>query len=229
MIACLLATVVVAAPVPKETPAKRIERLWGATADPENTDAFALRDANTLRLTVARGLRGINPARNLNNCPRTLKPISGDFTVTVKMLRDGAPDGAERASNDYTASGGGGLLLWHDEKNHLRISRSQWIAENGGKAKSTYNFRGNIDGEENPSVQTELNPTTSPVVFRLTRKGTSFTASYSADGKTWTDFEAVEAEFPRDLKVGIYGAHNFNKDNIIEFEPLTVILPGPKP
>ena len=39
--------------------------------------------------------------------------------------------------------------------------------------------------------------------FKLARKGKTFTASISKDGKEWTELTAIDAEMSKKLKVGI--------------------------
>src|SRR5262249_34889176 len=99
----LAAPLVVAAPVPRESHADKIRRLYGTPEDPDKVCTFAL-DGNALRLTAAKGLRGLNPSRGLVNAPRTLRPVRGDFEATVRVTKDAVADGTKRASNEYTHS-----------------------------------------------------------------------------------------------------------------------------
>src|SRR5580704_11340407 len=87
VIVLLVAPLAVAAPIPKETEADKIRRLYGTPEDPDKFCTFAL-DGNQLRLTAAKGLRGLNPSRGLTNAPRTLKPVRGDFEASVRVIRD---------------------------------------------------------------------------------------------------------------------------------------------
>lgn len=225
---CLVAPWLVFAPVPKESPAEKLQRIYGQPEDPDKVCQFALQGLN-LRVTAAAGLRGLNPGRNLINAPRTLKPIEGDFRATLRLMRDKVTDGADRADEIYTPSGGGGLILWHDEYTHLRLSRSQWIGENGGEPRTTYNLRGSLEKAELVTQQQNTDKAQhDPVTFRLQREGNKFSASYSADGKRWTDFDTVEVAYPRILYIGVYVAHNFNKPLVVEFEPLSIEMPDPR-
>lgn len=223
---------VAVAPVPKESDDARMLRLYGKPEDANGDCTFKL-DGPRLRLVAAKGLRGINNSRNLNTAPRALRDVSGDFTATLKIVRDVPPAGAGGASTDFIVSGGGGLLLWGGMANHLRLSRSHYPAAAanmaGGGNPTTYNFRGAAAGAQLDDQSNDLDKQeTGPVTFKLVRAGQAVTASYTTNDKDWHTFEAVTLEeLPATVKVGVYAAHNFDKPLEIVFEPLAV-TPGAK-
>lgn len=223
----LAAPLAPAAPLPR-TEAETIRRLYGTPVDPDSVCTFTL-DGTLLRLTAAGGLRGLNPGRGLTNAPRTLKPVAGDFTATLRMTRDAVADGTGPDSSEYTPSGGGGLLLWVDAGTHLRLSRSQWVGQTGAVPPTTYNLRG-VNGQTDvPARQQNLaERDTAPVTFRLSRTGTTIAAAYSRDGKTWQTFPAVEMTLPDVVNIGVYAAHNFDKPLDVVFEPPAITKPGKK-
>src|SRR5688500_18167209 len=92
-----------ATPVPRETEAEKVRGLFGAIEDPDKVCTFRL-DGNRLKVTAAKGLRGLNPSRGLVNAPRTLKPVEGDFVATVRMNEDAVADGTGKADDGYTPS-----------------------------------------------------------------------------------------------------------------------------
>jgi hypothetical protein len=218
----LVAPIVLAAPIPKESESDKLRRLFGTPEDPDKVCKFSL-DGNQLRLTAAKGLRGLNPARGLTNAPRALKTVRGDFEATVRIVRDTIAEGTKKADEVYTPSGGGGLLLWVDADSHLRLSRSQWVAEAGGQAKTTYNLRGARSKEEFAGWVTNVaEGDTEPVTFRMTRTGNKIASAYSRDGKKWATFDTLEMDLPDEVKIGVYVAHNFDKPLEVVFEPLVI-------
>lgn len=222
----LIAPVVIAAPIPKESEADKIRRLYGSPEDPDKSSTFAL-VGNNLRLTAAKGLRGLNPSRGLTNAPRTLKAVTGDFEATLRLTKDAIADGTKRDTGEYTPSGGGGMILWVDENTHLRLSRSQWAVEDGETAQTTYNLRGvNNKDEFAGYVMKAAQPETAPVTFRMARTGGKIACAYSRDGKKWEPFREVEMDLPAEVKLGVYVAHNFDKPLEVVFEPLAITKPG---
>jgi hypothetical protein len=220
-----VASLALAAPVPRETAAEKLRRLYGIPEDPDSVCTFRLH-GERLHLTAAKGLRGLNPSRGLVNAPRTLKPVEGDFVVTTRLVRDAVAEGTERADDVYTPSGGGGLLVWVDSNTHLRLSRSQWIADGGNPPRSSYNLRGVANGNDLQPHQNDLaKPDTEPVSLRISRIGRLVTGGYSHDGKMWTEFPAVAIDLPPEVKVGVYAAHNFNQELELVFEPLLIEKP----
>ncbi|MGL4420304.1 MAG: hypothetical protein ACRCZF_06550, partial [Gemmataceae bacterium] len=141
-------SVAVATPVPRETEAQRVTRLWGTFIDPDKGSSITLIDKIKLKMSSGPGPRGINPANGLNNAPRTLRELTGNFTATVRIVNDVAPPGVKTGGPGFVLSGGGGMLLWVSDAMHLRLSRSQWPGENGVGAKTTYNLRGVVNGDE---------------------------------------------------------------------------------
>jgi hypothetical protein len=221
LVSLALLTVAPAAPVPRESDARRVARLWGDWVDPDKGSSFTL-TGSRLRVVAGRGPRGLNPLAGLNNAPRTLKTVSGDFTATVTIHLDTAPAAAARGGPDYTLSGGGGLLLWVGDDLHLRLSRSQWLPENGQPGKTTYNLRGVAGGEPLEDKARAVPPETRPVTMRLVRAGKTVRSGYSFDGKTWEWFDDTTIDLPAAVKVGVYAAHNFDRPLAVEFGPMEV-------
>jgi hypothetical protein len=114
-----------------------------------------------LRITV-RGHHDLWPEANNFAAPRLLKEVQGDFLLET------------RVSSPNVVYGG--LLVWKDERNFVRFER-------GIHFQKELNFQACENGEfvtlARDYAEGDL------MGLRLERKGTLFTASYSADGKTW--------------------------------------------
>lgn len=218
----LVAPVLAAAPVPRESDRTRIRRAYGEPTDPAGDAKFAITGLQ-LTVTAGPGLRGLNPLAGLDSAPRTLKPVTGDFELKVRIVADAIPAGSSPASSAYTHSGGGGLILWADEANHLRLSRSQYDPASDSGLATSYNFRGAAGGQAVSEQTTQLpEADRRPVTLRLTRAGSKVSAAYSHDDARWTPFEPVELSLPDAVKVGVYVAHNFNKPAAVTFDAPSV-------
>jgi hypothetical protein len=115
-----------------------------------------------------------------------------------------------------------------DADNHLRLSRSQWLAADGGPTRTSYNLRGAVGGNELAHQEMLPTPDPAPVAFRVRRVGNRVSAAYRPDGKDWKNFPDLNSELPAEVKVGVYVAHNFDQPLEVVFEPLIIEKPEKK-
>lgn len=125
---------------------------------------------------VVRGYHDIWPGRKDFNAPRLVRDVEGDFVLETLVTS------TERWS--------GGLLIWQDEKNYVRLDRGVHLrnqvilaASSGGKHVSV--------GEE--WVDREM------VRLRLKRIGNNVTASYSLDGADWKELRRMRGGVLEDI------------------------------
>jgi regulation of enolase protein 1 (concanavalin A-like superfamily) len=119
---------------------------------------------------------------------------SGDWTVQTKL------DGSQMNEQYQQA----GLIAYLDDDNYLKFD---YIVDNtaGQPVVRRIEFRSEIGGAvQNPQPQaTQL--TNAIWHLRLVKMGNVYTASYSADGVTWTTFETLtNAAVATSLKVGLF-------------------------
>ena len=109
-----LPLVAVAAPVPKETEAEKIEKLFGKIEDPEKDCKFAL-DGTKLKITLKGGKRyDYDLDGKVKNCPRVLREVKGDFVMTAKIIAR-LPDKAEPGEGDYPETAAGLMMTGEGE------------------------------------------------------------------------------------------------------------------
>jgi tetratricopeptide (TPR) repeat protein len=118
------------------------------------------------------------------SAPRLLRPASADFAIQTVCLR---------ASDEKPAIGG--LLLWKDQENFLRLER-------GAKGKHEITFEGCVADEHYQFGRGRL--VSDRVFLRLERRGPRVDAFCSADGEEW--FTAGHVEFPVEdpMEVGLH-------------------------
>jgi regulation of enolase protein 1 (concanavalin A-like superfamily) len=198
----------VAAPVPKETDAEKLARLFGTPIDPLKDCKFTLAEGK-LTVTAGKGDHDLAVEAKEMNAPRVLKEIEGDFTVSVKVSGD-YPKGAKGANEKRTiVFYGAGLLVWEDEKNYVRLERA-YVDRLDGTPTYTYgSWELRAGGEWVRQGTQEDFPMTGsdPAWFKLSRKGNTFTAAISKDGKEWKELEAIDAEMGKKVKVGVCAVH----------------------
>ncbi|MGC4767724.1 ThuA domain-containing protein [Micromonospora sp. DT44] len=167
-------------------PVEPSDEFTGSTLDKCRWDAIVREDPNGYRVTDG-ALRIDVPNGDIygtdNTGPKNFilqTAPSGDWTLETKV------DGS-LLNEQYQQAG---LLVQADDDNYVKFD---FIADNtaGSAVTRRIEFRSEIAGTvQNP--QPEATSLTSAVWYlRLARVGDTFTASYSADGTTWTTLEAL--------------------------------------
>ncbi|WP_322786261.1 ThuA domain-containing protein [Catelliglobosispora koreensis] len=136
----------------------------------------------------------------LQNAPQ------GDWVAQTKV------DGSQMDEQYQQA----GLLAYLDDDNYLKLD---YIVDNvaGQPVLRRIEFRSEIGGVvQNPQPQaTEL--TSAVWHLRLAKTGNVYTASYSADGLTWTAFESLTNATP--TKIGLFSlGANQTSSNTVSFD-----------
>jgi DNA-binding SARP family transcriptional activator len=142
------------------------------------------------------------------SAPRLLRPApEGDFGVQTVC----APAADDRP-------GIGGLLLWHDKENYLRLDR-------GTRGPREISFQGCIANQDviigrgRLQMSRWANGQDGRVFLRLERVGEWVQALCSADGEEWFSVGLVDFPLVRPLQVGLHAIGNIDR----------IIYPGAYP
>ncbi|MCE7985245.1 MAG: DUF1349 domain-containing protein [Caldilinea sp. CFX5] len=119
------------------------------------------------------------------SAPRLLHPVAGDFAVQVVCCA---------AEADRPAIGG--LLLWHDQENYVRLTWGEY-----GAAAVT--LAGCIANSDQMLGRGRLSHT-GQVYLRLERRGPQVRALCSADGQAWFCAGQVALPSVEELSVGLH-------------------------
>jgi regulation of enolase protein 1 (concanavalin A-like superfamily) len=154
--------------------------------DPFNDCSFKVQDGLEIHAANGRDLWLINLS-----APRILRPASGDFAVQTVCV----PVSAEKPAI-------GGMLLWKDKENYLRLDRGI----SGAHEISLVGCVGNKD-----VIIGRGRLPTERVFLRLERIGSRVNALCSADGQAW--FTAGHVEFPvaDPVEVGLHAIGNIDR------------------
>jgi DNA-binding SARP family transcriptional activator/predicted Ser/Thr protein kinase len=157
--------------------------------DPFDDCSFTVRNGLEIRAANGRDLWFINLG-----APRVLRPVGGDWpTQTV----------CGPASEEKPAIGG--LLLWKDKENYLRLDR-------GVTGEHEILFTGCLGNRDMLIGRGRLKSDASGrVFFRLERGGDRVNAFCSADGENW--FTVGHVEFPVEdpVQVGLHAIGNIDR------------------
>jgi regulation of enolase protein 1 (concanavalin A-like superfamily) len=186
------------APEPPPPPPKEIATVppLGPLIDPAHMSQVAA-DADGLTIKVPAGLFIFDGKRGIDNAPRALTAVEGDFTAEVLMAGDMRSGTKPLKGLPFTFQGAG-LLLWLDKGNYVRLERTSWYT---GERFSKIWVESCKDGKQ---VKTDArNIRDGAVRLRMERRGEDLVYSYSLDGKTWLKFPAAKLGLPPRVNVGI--------------------------
>jgi len=198
----------VAAPIPKETDAQRMARLYGTPVDPAKDCKFTL-DGDKLTINAGKGDHDLSVQSKEMNAPRVLKEIEGDFEMKVQVKAE-YPKGAKGASEKRSiVFYGAGLLVWDDENNYVRLEKAHVDPLNGTPTYTygSWELFAGAEWKRRGTQEDFVFDEKDTAHFKLARKGNVFTASISKDGKEWKDLDPIEAEMGKKLKVGVAAVH----------------------
>jgi len=203
---------------------KKIEG-WGAVVDPDS-DCTIEHKEGRLTITVPGTPHNLNERISGLNAPRVLQKLEGDFTVQVKVTGEFKPDPESNVLPRGLAFNGGGLLIWQDAQNFIRLERNVWITGDGLSACYPPLFEHVQDGQGQP---TNPPPTLfsdffngDSTWFRLERKQDAISASYSHDGKEWTQVKTIPVRLAKSVSVGVAAINTSKKPFQATFSELQV-------
>jgi regulation of enolase protein 1 (concanavalin A-like superfamily) len=220
----LLTVGLIGAAVAGEDEKPRSIKGWGEVIDTAG-QCTVKGDEHRLTIEVPGGTHDLNPTLGGMRAPRVLKEVEGDFVIQVKVTGDFKP-GEESASPDTSSFNGAGLLIWQDSKNFIRFERNAWWVRDAG-AYACYPplFEYHKDGQfqnTNPDGTRDDFFKGRSTWLKLERRADKLSASYSHDGKEWTEVKQIDVELPRKVQVGVAAVNTSAKPLAVEFEELSV-------
>jgi regulation of enolase protein 1 (concanavalin A-like superfamily) len=175
---------------------------WGTQIDPDKDCVFETGPGGALTITLPATDKDLSIERGRMNAPRTLRTVTGNFVVTVRVR------GIFKASTltvapDRASFVGAGLVVMGDDQSYARLERAA-LPKNG--TDSTYvnwetRQNGNWVRQGNAG---EAKLVEADVWLRLFRRGAQFRGAYSQDGgETWEPMPETTLVLPDEVKVGV--------------------------
>ncbi len=192
--------------------------FWGEVVDPDGDCDLNLRGGE-LVFEVPGTLHDLNVDIGKNNAPRVVQEIDGDFTATVKVGGSFEP-GESRTGPKSVPYNGGGLVIWHDEGNYIRLERASMYRNNRvvGFLAFESRERGTRTEVHNKGG---LNPR-QDCWLRIERRGETISGSLSDDGKDWEDLQPMSVDWPSRLKVGVDAVNSCGDPMTVKFQDYTL-------
>jgi hypothetical protein len=216
----LLATAALAAPVPKETEAEKIRRLFGKVVDSDKDCTLSL-DGSVLRIRVPDRPHVLTPQRGVLNAPRTIREVEGDFTATVK-IRILKPSSVDQPPSRFQA----GLVILGDSTTLVHHSRQLDTIQSPPRLSGIHalilNGRQTRSGGSGGGIFTAETAT-----FRITRSREKVRLAASSDGKTWHNMPEFAVPLPDKVAVGVYAAQAGTSAFTAEFEDFVLVKTAP--
>jgi regulation of enolase protein 1 (concanavalin A-like superfamily) len=158
---------------------------WGTALDLAGDCKFEAKDG-ALVMTVPGGkAHDLSTELLSSTAPRVLRPLSGDFSIQVKVEGEFRP-GSDSSQPGRSGYRGAGLVVFADAKNYVRLERAtlEWEGE---EPKAYTNFEIRVDGALQRIGTTLDAPIDSkkPTWLRLERIGATLQGAVSQDGKEW--------------------------------------------
>jgi len=172
---------------------------WGALVDPDG-DCAAKVENGRLTFTIV-GHHDINDdVQRIMNAPRVLQEIEGDFVALIKVGGEFKPAGPSTWGDGRPPYNGGGLLIWQDEKNYIRLERG--AIQLNGQIVDFLNLHQQKDGRVETN-RFELRLKRERAQLRLERRNGRLYTSATYDHQVWQGYPPLEAELPGKLEIGV--------------------------
>jgi hypothetical protein len=220
-LALLLPAVVLASPVPKETEAEKIRRLFGTPADPDKDCRFEL-DGDKLILRTPEAGHVFGFGTGIGNAPRVTRTVEGDFVATVRI----------RMSPSRPPKPGGSRMLFQTglylaETDTTFVYNARAVEDQRGVIRRTGRHGAWLGGNQQFSGSSgggAFDPETT--FLRITRTGGKLMFGASADGKGWHIFMGPVVNYPDKLTLGLFAANPGGLPFTAEFDQFTITTPA---
>ena len=209
---------------------KTIDKL-GSLVDPDKDCKLSKSDKG-LTISIPGKLHTHAPqfknkqGKPVNNAPMALAKISGDFLIHVRVAGEMHP-GLDPASDARTGRPlplsfqSGGIVLWQDKDNFIRLERSCGTVE-GSLLANRLLVEIYRNGKEVGEPH-YLDVPAGPMSLMMFRKSGHLRCLFSKDDKKWAILQEIAAEYSNDLQIGLVGVNMSKKPFTAEFDHFLLI------
>jgi regulation of enolase protein 1 (concanavalin A-like superfamily) len=188
---------------------------WGQTFDPDGDCTF-LPEGKGLTITVPPTPHDLTAEEGRINAPRVLQDVEGDFRAQVKV--SGAFRPTAGSVPGHLPFQSGGLLLWSDAQNYVRLERAGMNRNGVNESSATLELRSG----GRPSATAPVPLGEQDTYLRMERSGNQVRGWVSPNGRKWTRLEPLEATFPAKVRVGIAAVNAAREPLSVRFEDFQV-------
>lgn len=227
LVALVVPTVAVAAPVPKAAGGKKLSETFGEQVNPDSTCKYEPAGNGGLRIVVptTHPVHEVDHGRTVS--PHMVRKVDGDFVLTVRIQHTFNKEAgkAEAAKQKTMVAAGIGFTDADDARNTFSVCH---MNTKGGDKWTTGRLmqimhRGGGSG----SGSSGQDAADKPAYLRVTRKGEEIKSEFSADGKKWQNFSTMKINtLGAAVNVGPVACQSTDAEYSVEFteyeiKPLT--------
>lgn len=206
-----------ATPASSEPPAGTTLPGWGQVYDPDGDCGFAPQEAR-LNITVPGTAHDLSAEMGQVNAPRVLQEVEGDFTAEVKVCGVIHPNAIPTVFG-HTPYQAGGLLLYLDSRNYVRLERAALFRDGEVHCFASFEQRGNGV----PIFPTAAQPLPEGDVFlRLERQGNQVLAFVRVPGQEEVGLMPLTINYPSKVQIGVAVVNAAALPLSVHFEQFTV-------
>ncbi|UUO05758.1 DUF1349 domain-containing protein [Blastopirellula sp. J2-11] len=181
---------------------------WGQIEDPRGDCPIEENDRR-LEFHVPAGIHNLNPVIGDTSAPRVWRGVEGDFVIEARVLDFPIPlENTGLIRSSYVAAG---LMVWQDDKNFLRWTRSAVGETKATFASAEIYEQGKLAGGLTLPWNGE------PMWLRLERRGDRIYLWLSSDGLKWRRHTSLRMPFLPQVKVGVFALNSTKKEFAASF------------
>jgi Protein of unknown function (DUF1349) len=221
----LLASLALAAPLPKAKEGTFYKPGWDKPIDPDGDCKFVQKRPE-LRIELPAKDHDFDPGRERLNAPRLLRPVVGNFSVTVRVRAD------FHATRKATAAGAtaftaGGLFIEAADRDRHRLIWEFGVTRRFGDPEAYVAYKvlsfahpkaGAVSTWNESWRLWPLKKGAREAYLRIERRGRMVPGEVSPDGKKWTKLSPFGMELPRRVKVGLIACNTSAKALTVTFD-----------
>jgi regulation of enolase protein 1 (concanavalin A-like superfamily) len=198
---------------PRPEPTGKRLGNWGIAIDPDG-DCKIADKGKALVISIPNTHYDLNADNDKLNAPRVVRDVTGDFSMTVKVVGDFRPS-AKSTNPKAVPYIGAGILVWQDSNNYIFLGRAGM--NRGGKINEMAAFEEREWGTRGAfNNRGGLDP--GGIYLRLERRNNRILGYISKDGKDWARLDPMETSYPATIKVGLYGINGCTDPVTMRFE-----------
>lgn len=183
---------------------------WGVLVDPVGNCPVEFTKTG-IAIQVPAGIHDMNPYLRQTNAPRIWQEVAGDFLIEARIIDFPRPQ-AKTGVNGHQSYIASGILVWQDNANLLRWTRSA-----SGEAKQIYLSCEQY--EKNTAIGVGNFPLEDkPVSLRVERRGDRIRMWATYDTSGWKMLLDRRCGYRETLRVGVFGLNVTEKDVEFHFE-----------
>jgi len=213
-IACLLTLPILADD--REKPGPKLKG-WGQVVNPDGDCEVTFKDGS-VTMKVPGAAHDFAADLRLQNSPRVLSKLEGDFVAEVKVSGEFKP-GATSTIPGRRPYHGGGLLVIQDKDNYISLHRGCVFLDDRLRHYANFELR---KGGELSVSRYEIEIPDQDTYLRLERRGDKVLNATSPDGIHWTSYDPILLKMPSTVEFGIVGVSSSDIPLSIRFEDLAV-------